>query len=102
MSMLDLDAQSRLRAVLLVDAYTRGFARVTVGLAQEQRRTGSNRAELDRIYASIFEKIVAGGQYPALSEAVAAGGFEPGTDVAEDFEFGLDRALDGIEAFVRR
>jgi AcrR family transcriptional regulator len=102
MAKLDLDAQERLRAVLLVDAYTRGFARVSVGLAQEQRRTGANRAELDRVYASIFEKIVAGGEYPALAEAVAAGGFEPGTDIEEDFEFGLHRTLDGIEAFVRR
>jgi AcrR family transcriptional regulator len=99
---LDLNAQGRLRAVLLVDAYTRGFARITVGLAQEQRRTGANRAELDRVYASIFEKIVAGGEYPAVAEAVAAGGFEPGTDVEEDFEFGLDRTLDGIAAFVER
>jgi AcrR family transcriptional regulator len=101
-SALDLDAQHRLRAVLFVDAYVRGFARITVGLAQEERRTGTNHAELEQIYASIFATVAAGGEYPALTDAIAAGGFDPGTPVGDDFEFGLARALDGVEAFVRR
>ena len=43
-----------------------------------------------------------GGQYPALAEVVAAGVFEGNESVDDDFAFGLERVLDGIEAHVDR
>jgi AcrR family transcriptional regulator len=40
--------------------------------------------------------------YPALARAVAAGIFEDGSTPEEDFAFGLDRVLDGVEALISR
>jgi AcrR family transcriptional regulator len=40
--------------------------------------------------------------YPALARAVAAGIFEDGSTPEEDFAFGLERVLDGIEALITR
>jgi AcrR family transcriptional regulator len=42
------------------------------------------------------------GEYPALARAVAAGIFEDGATPEDDFAFGLDRVLDGVEALIRR
>jgi hypothetical protein len=46
--------------------------------------------------------VIEGGEYPALSEIVTAGVFEPGESIEADFDFGLERTLDGIETFVDR
>jgi AcrR family transcriptional regulator len=40
--------------------------------------------------------------YPSLHVAVAAGIFEDGATPEEDFAFGLDRVLDGVEALIQR
>jgi hypothetical protein len=42
------------------------------------------------------------GSYPSLARAVGAGIFEDGAGPEEDFAFGLDRVLDGVEALIQR
>ena len=42
------------------------------------------------------------GAYPSLARAVDAGIFEDGSTPEDDFAFGLDRVLDGVEALIQR
>ena len=39
---------------------------------------------------------------PSLARAVAAGIFEDGSTPDDDFAFGLERVLDGVEALITR
>ena len=52
-------------------------------------------------YGRNLSRLVDAKRFPALAELVAAGVFEPSSDDPgpnPDFEFGLARLLDGIEA----
>ena len=88
---------------VLLSGYVRGTAQVSVGLSQTERRTGTSPDQWGPVYARLMEKVIADGCYPRLAGIVASGVFnEPDSAYGEDFEFGLERVLDGIEAFVRR
>ncbi|NUP05675.1 MAG: TetR/AcrR family transcriptional regulator [Polyangiaceae bacterium] len=97
---LSLDPLVMLNTVLAVDSYVRGAARIRVGTSAEQRRSRATRQELARLYAGIFEQIVTDERYPALAKIVTAGVFDPAEKPIDEFEFGLDRVLDGVAAFV--
>jgi AcrR family transcriptional regulator len=99
-STLGLAHEDELSAILTLDSYTRGAAAIQVGMAREQRRVKTSAAELDRIYARIFETVVSDSRYPALAKLVAAGVFTPKQAPRDEFQFGLERVLDGIEVLV--
>ena len=88
---------------VLLSGYVRGTAQVSVGLSQTERRTGTSPDQWEPFYARLMEKVGADGCYPRLAGIVASGVFnEPDSAYGEDFEFGLERVLDGIEVFVGR
>jgi AcrR family transcriptional regulator len=99
---LELAEDRRVSVILVVDSYVRGAARIQVGMAREEQRTRSTAAELDRIYARILETVVTDERYPTLARAIAAGTFMPSDPPHDEFEFGLERVLDGIEALDER
>lgn len=100
LSGLGLSAEDMTSLVLVVDSYVRGAARVQVGMAREQRRSQSTAIELERVYSRIFESVVTSERYPTLAKLVAAGAFAPQEPSRDEFEFGLERVLDGIAAMI--
>jgi AcrR family transcriptional regulator len=83
-------------AFLTVNAHVRGFAQFAVRAPDRPVSVG-----LDEWSAGL--KTLLGSHaasYPAISAAIAAGGFEPGTEGEE--AFGLARVLDGIAAYVAK
>jgi hypothetical protein len=91
------------QVALLLSGYVRGAAEVSVGLSRAERCTGARPDQLAAVYAALFEKVAADGRYPRSADVLTSGVFgEPDSAPDEDFEFGLERVLDGIEAFVRR
>lgn len=93
-------------AVLLVNNYVRGAAQVAVGPAQAEKYTGINTQEWGDVYGRFLEQVVDASRYPTLARLVSSGAFAAPDEQSEqasdeDFEFGLDRVLDGIEALVR-
>ncbi|NJK31536.1 MAG: hypothetical protein HC927_03425 [Deltaproteobacteria bacterium] len=87
--------------MLTLDNYVRGSARIHVGMAREQQRKHKTAHELDQVYARIFEQVATTERYPMIARALAAGMFTPSDPPRDEFEFGLARVLDGIEARVR-
>jgi len=53
-------------------------------------------------YARLFAKIAKTRRFPALSKFVAAGVFDTYDDPDDEFIFGLDRILDGIDALITK
>jgi AcrR family transcriptional regulator len=78
-------------------------ARRAVEASQVQRRTGTTDSEWWRINAPLLEKVFNAERYPTAARVGAAAGAAYGAayDAEHAFEFGLQRVLDGVEAFVR-
>ncbi len=78
-------------AYALLDAYVYGFA------LQEANLPATGGEEMADLAETIIEPWPAG-QYPHLMELTAEHILVPGYDFADEFEFGLDLILDGLEA----
>lgn len=94
-----LDPGERVGVIMLVNGYVRTQAQ----LAQDLM-AASAAAEGTTVmsYGRMLAKLIDAKRYPALLEVVASGvldGSEGYTE--EDFAFGLNRLLDGVEALIR-
>jgi AcrR family transcriptional regulator len=74
----------------LLDSYVYGFALQEASLPFE---TGEETAELAEQIMEAFQP----GQYPHLTELTVEHVLQPGYDYGDEFEFGLDLILDGLE-----
>jgi len=94
---LGLTDQERVTVLTTVDAYVTGLARNLVGAVEAERRTGVSNQEFWAMQEPVLIKAMASGDYPTLAsldEDAWAGPWDM------TFEFGLQRLLDGIEAFI--
>jgi AcrR family transcriptional regulator len=97
---------SEAMAVLLVlTSYTMGVARLQYSLIRSEAAIGIAYEDMGVVYAQLLEKVVADGRHPGLAEVIVAGGFgEEGpqdNQPEDDFEYGLQFILDGIEGMTR-
>jgi AcrR family transcriptional regulator len=91
---LGLDAREQLAVVVLVDGHVRSVAQISLGIAAT-REWAAN-------FGEVLKRVSGDPRYAALAGAAAAGGFDqPAKGDPDTFEFGLQRLLDGIEAFSR-
>jgi AcrR family transcriptional regulator len=88
--------------VTMVADYAYGAARVAVDMAQAERNTGMTDDEWWATYAPLLEKVYDPERFPTATRVGAAAGAEYGAAYApaRAFEFGLQRILDGIAAFI--
>jgi AcrR family transcriptional regulator len=77
-------------AFALLDGFLRGFT------GQEQTLSFDTPAELTEVTGSILASFPAE-EYPHLAEMAVEHILKPGYDFADEFEFGLDLILDGLE-----
>jgi AcrR family transcriptional regulator len=78
-------------AYALVDSYLYGFA------LQEANLPATGGEEMAELAKDIIEPLPEG-EYPHLMELTAEHILQPGYDFGDEFEFGLDLILDGLEA----
>ncbi len=84
----ELDDGSKAEIALLLNGYVFWAARLRLQVPQDG--------------VEIIPPSMDMSAYPALARAVAAGIFEDGSTPEDDFAFGLDRVLDGVEALITR
>ncbi len=100
-------------AVAIVDAismFVRGAARDAADAAGAEAATGKTETEWWTERDAILNEVMTPERFPTLSRLAAEGGFDvpPDTEnynvrfILDDFEFGLQRLLDGVEAYVDR
>lgn len=77
-------------AFSLIDSYIYGFAQ------QQQNLTHSTSEEAKVVAENILERTPAD-DYPHLAEMISGYALRPGYDYADEFTFGLDLILDGLE-----
>jgi AcrR family transcriptional regulator len=96
-----LPAAERLSVMLLVSGYVRNAAQLRRDILSEYRRAGSSPAEVGGRYQELLEQLVTEARFPALHDALHAGLLTDGTEDDDlEFEFGLQRILDGVDALV--
>jgi hypothetical protein len=76
-------------AVSVIDGYVYGFALQQINIPLQTPEQVAEVAE------GILRELA--GAYPHLAEMITKHAMKPGYDYAEEFEFGLDLILDGIE-----
>lgn len=95
---LGLTDQERMAVVLAVDSYVTGLARHRLQHAAVIEETGVSDEEFWRQHFPVLERAMGSGDYPAMA-ALSEDAFGMSWD--ENFEWGLQRLLDGVEALVR-
>jgi len=95
----------RASVLLLVSGYVRNQVSLTASLTAAAM-TDPEALALMRDYSRVLARVADPARYPALAAAVAAGAFDDpegtqeGGELDDEFTFGLDRILDGIEVLV--
>jgi AcrR family transcriptional regulator len=91
-----LAEQDKLSCILLISGFVRNDATLTADFAAG----GSDEPGRPR-YGTVLSQLIDAGDFPALREAIASGALDDEDDVDAEFNFGLARILDGIEALIR-
>jgi AcrR family transcriptional regulator len=101
----------RLSVALVLSGYSRSWAQLTRDLQRGLERSGFTEPEMARQYGQVLGRLVTEDRFPAVHAAIRDGLFDDvdegddhagseGVDV--EFEFGLQRILDGIEVYMER
>ena len=53
-------------------------------------------------YARMLGVLIEGGDFPALADVIASGALADEDDPDTEFEFGLERILDGVATLIAR
>ena len=86
----------KLSVILLVSGYVRNEATLSADLA------AAASAPIMPTWSQQLARLTEAERFPALHAALASGVFDQDDDPDDEFTFGLERVLDGIEALVRR
>jgi AcrR family transcriptional regulator len=86
--------------ILLLSGYVRNIATQDADIEAAIQASGASPQDWMSSYARMLTKLADPDRFPALTEFIAAGVFETYDDPDDEFTFGLDRILDGIQALV--
>lgn len=105
----------RLALVMLVNGFVRSQAELVGNLRRARREEGVTEGEMLARYGRLLARLLDPGRFPVLHEMAASGVFEGpdfatdpdpehaevGPETEPDFDFGLQRVLDGVAAYLR-
>ncbi|MEP7053898.1 MAG: TetR/AcrR family transcriptional regulator [Actinomycetota bacterium] len=94
-----LTESQKLSTMLLVSGYVRNEVSVGIDL-DEGFLAGGGGDDPMRLYRRVLEQLTDKTSFPSLHAVIAAGVLEQTDDPDDEFDFGLERLLDGIEALV--
>lgn len=90
-----LTEQQKLSTVLLLSGFVRNEATLTADLASAGEAIMPG-------YGTAIARVADADQFPALHRAIASGALDDDDDLDIEFEFGLERILDGVETLIRQ
>jgi AcrR family transcriptional regulator len=97
MAATGLSEQQKLSSVLLLSGFVRNEATLTADLM-----AASGGADVMPGYGAMVARLADPVQFPALHQAVASGALDDDDDIDIEFDFGLERILDGIDVLIRQ
>lgn len=100
-----LPLDERLSVVLVLSGYSRNWAQLMRDLERGLERSGKTDEQVARDYQQVLGQLVTEDRFPGV-HAVIVGGLlndeDDEDDEVDEFEFGLQRILDGVEAYMTR
>ena len=93
-----LSEPEKLSALLLVSGYVRHEALLAADLLSGARAAGISMQDVMRLYKTQLSSLIDPERFPALCAMVGAGVFDGIDEPDVDFDFGLERILDGLAA----
>jgi AcrR family transcriptional regulator len=87
--------------VLLLSGYVRNVVTAEADIAAAIQASGLDLSQWMSSYADMLRRLTDLRRFPALAAFIAAGTFHAADRPDEEFVFGLDRILDGIEALIQ-
>jgi AcrR family transcriptional regulator len=93
-----LSEPEKLSALLLVNGYVRNEALLAADLLSGARAAGISMQDVMQSYKTQLSSLIDPDRFPALCAMVGAGVFDGIDEPDADFEFGLERILDGLAA----
>ncbi|MEU7610064.1 TetR/AcrR family transcriptional regulator [Micromonospora sp. NPDC049204] len=97
-----LAESEKMSVLLLLTGYVRNEATLTSQVAEGSRATGVEPSEMMPAYGRLVARLIDPARFPALHRVLAAGVLNQDDDPDDEFTFGLDRILDGVEALIQR
>jgi AcrR family transcriptional regulator len=95
-----LDESQKLSVILLVSGYVRNQVLLEAQVMEAIRAAGTTDQEAMADYNRILGMLVDPQRFPEVAAVVESGVMGKADDMAEEFEFGLERILDGIGVLV--
>jgi len=87
--------------LLLVNGFVRNQATLEADLLIAARTSGTSPEHVGASYSAMLARLTDAERFPAIGALLTARVFMGDGAVEDDFQFGLDRILDGIEVLVR-
>ena len=87
--------------IMLLAGYVRNLATIEADVAAAIRASGLDPAAWMASYPRMLGQLTDPQRFPALAAFIAAGVFDAADGPDDEFVFGLDRILDGIEVLVQ-
>ena len=95
-----LSEQEKLSTVLLVSGFVRNDVTMDFDLTAGAAAAGAAGGRVMPTYARMLASLIEQGEFPALEDAIASGALGDEDDPDSEFEFGLERILDGVAALI--
>lgn len=103
-----LSEQDKLSCILLISGFVRNDATLTAdfaagaaGAAAAGGVAGATDDSARPRYGTVLSHLINPVDFPALHRAIASGALDDDDDIDAEFNFGLGRILDGIDALIR-
>jgi hypothetical protein len=87
--------------IMLVSGYVRTLATTEADIQAAIRTSGATPDEWMSAYPRMLTRLTDPVRFPALAKFIAAGVFDVHDHPDDEFTFGLERILDGLDALVR-
>ncbi|MEU7751797.1 TetR/AcrR family transcriptional regulator [Micromonospora sp. NPDC049101] len=92
----------KMSTLLLLTGYVRNEATLASQIAEGSQATGAKPSEMMPAYGRLLAQLIDPARFPALQRVLAAGVLNQDDDPDDEFTFGLDRILDGVDALIQR
>jgi AcrR family transcriptional regulator len=96
-----LEEAQKASVIMLVSGYVRTLATTEADVQAAIRASGVTPDEWMSAYPRMLSQLTDPARFPALAKFIAAGVFDVHDDPDDEFIFGLERILDGLDALVR-
>src|SRR5580704_4113439 len=98
----ELTEARKASVIMLLAGYVRNLATTEADIAAAVKASGLAPMEWMAAYPRMLAELTDPRRFPALAKFLAAGVFEMEDGPDDEFIFGLDRILDGIEVLIQR